>query len=194
MTLYGVALYLHILAAIGIVGGSCIGHYIHARMRRARTVEALTEWVTAAKMISKLMPVFALTLLLFGVYMTVAHWGWQQPWILVSLTLLIMISAAAPLLLDPNLRAVERAVTAGASLATIAELLADPVANIASGIFTVESFAIVSLMVMKPPLVPTLVIVILAAGIGAVVGRPKVSAKGVEATPVGADARTDAVR
>jgi|SRR5579884_1543820 len=172
MSLYGVVLFLHILAAVGIVGGSCAEHYVHARMRRARTVEALREWTVTARTISWLMPLFALTLLLCGIYMTFAHWSWQQPWILVSLVLLVAISAGAPLALGPTERTVGRAAAAGEPLPAIIGLLDAPLSSIAGSVFTAEALAIVLLMAAKPDLVPTLAIVVVAAAIGAVLGRP----------------------
>lgn len=194
MTLYGIALFLHILAAVGIVGGSCLEHYIQARMRRARSLETLNEWIGAAKTIGKLMPIFAVTLLIFGTYMTFAVWGWRQPWIIVSLILLVAIASSAPLVLDPNLRAVERAASNGEPLSAIATILAAPVPAIASSIFTAEAVGIVLLMATKPALVATLAIVILAAVIGAILGRsrahaPAVAADPATATPTGVRAR-----
>jgi hypothetical protein len=187
MTLYGIALYLHILAAVGIIGGSCLEQYIHTRMHRARTLDTLKEWLGAGRTISKLMPIFALSLLIFGTYMTFARWGWQQPWILTSLGLLIAISIASPLLLAPNMRAIGKAAFSGASLSDIAPLLADPVSNIAGGVFTVESLAIALLMVMKPSLMPTLIIVVVAAVIGVFVGWPKAQAHAAAPESVGVE-------
>lgn len=190
MTLYGIVLFLHILAAIGIVGGSCLEHYFHVRMRRARTMDALTEWLSAMKTISALMPIFAVILLVCGAYMTFAHWNWQQPWIVVSLALLIGISVLAPSVLAPNLRAVARAASSGASLSAVADLLEAPLPNIAGGVFTGEALAIVLLMATKPSnLVLTLAIVLIAAGVGAFAGRPRAraSAHVVEADSSGAE-------
>lgn len=194
MTLYGIALYLHILAAVGIVGGSCAGHYIHVRMHRAQSLDALREWLSAERTISKLMPIFALTLLVCGAYMTFAVWGWSQPWIIVSLALLVSISLASPLLLAPSLKKVGAAVARGESLSAIVLLLNDPVANYASGVFTAEALAIVLLMATKTTLPLTLGIVVVAAIIGAILGRPKAIATSAHATSVTSSAGAGRIR
>lgn len=170
MTPYDIALSLHILAAIGIVGGSCLELFFHARMRSARTHDILLEWLSAAGKLSKAMPIFSVVVLVCGVYMTFAHWDWQQPWIVVSLALLVVIGAAAPTVLEPRLRAVGKAAQNGAPLALTASLLRKPALTIPGHIFPAEAVAIVILMASKPALPVTVIVVVIAAAIGAIVG------------------------
>lgn len=172
MTLYGAVLFLHILAAMGIVGGSCVLHFFHARMLRARAREVLLEWAGAAKTVSKLMPIFSIVLLLCGIYLTLSRWNFEQPWILTSLVLLVCIGLASPLVVEPRMKRAVVAAVGGASLAEVKGLLSDPVYSFASSIFTIEAVGIVLLMASKPDLTLTLAIVVVAALVGAVLGRP----------------------
>src|SRR4030088_2875417 len=79
MTIYSIALFLHIVGALLLFV--------------LLTIEgiALRQGFTAARMNRTLGPISALTILFPGLYMTATQWGWKG-WIVVSLTAWILIA------------------------------------------------------------------------------------------------------
>lgn len=185
MTAYNIALFLHILGAIGIVGGSALEHVLHARQLRTRTNEQLGEALWLSELLGRLMPLFGLVILVAGLYMTFTTWGFGFAWIDLSLLLLVGIGAAAPLVLDPKIKAVRKLVTAGESIERSHAVLRSPAYVATLNSFTAEAIAIVALMTLKLDWVPALIVVVVAAAIGIAVAfvptrRPVAKAQSVE--------------
>lgn len=163
---YNIALFFHILGAVGIVGGSTLGHVLHARQMRARTNEQLGEVLGLSELLSKVMPISALLVLVAGLYMTITRWGFQYAWIDLSLLLLVGFGASAPLVFDPPIKAVRKLIAAGEPVARSHALLGARGYSTTANIFTGESIAIVALMTLKPDWLPALIILVVAALIG----------------------------
>lgn len=184
---YNIALFFHILGAVGIVGGSALEHVLYARQMRTRTNEQLGEALGLSEQLSKVMPISGLLVLVAGLYMTMSSWGFQFAWIDLSLLLLVGIGAAAPLVLDPKIKAVRKLVTAGAPIEQSHALLSSRGFVATANVFTAEAIAIVALMTLKPDWVPALIIVVAAALIG--IALAFVPSQRVEATAGAVEAR-----
>lgn len=170
MLAYNIALFVHILGAVGIVGGSTLEHVLRAREVRARTSEQLGEVLGLSELLSRAMPIFAVLVLAAGLYMTIARWGFQFAWLDVSLALLVGIGAAAPIVLDPAIKAARRDISAGEPVERARAILSARAYVTTGNVFTAEAIAIVALMTIKPDWVPSLVIVVAAALIGVALG------------------------
>lgn len=163
---YSIALFFHILGAVGIVGGSTLAHVLHARQMRAHTNEQLGEVLGLSELLGKVMPIFALLILVAGLYMTITRWGFQYAWIDLSVLLLLGIGASAPLAFDPPIKAVRKLVAAGEPVERSHALLGARGYITTANVFTGESIAVVALMTFKPDWLPALIIVVVAAIIG----------------------------
>lgn len=85
MTLYTLALFVHVLGALALGAANALLLVGLTRARRVSTVEELRLWSRLAEGTGRMFPLAALLLLVPGVYLVVAAWGWGTPWLDVSL-------------------------------------------------------------------------------------------------------------
>ncbi len=168
MTLHGTALWLHIVAAIALVGGSAWAHVAGTRLRRSRTVdEARAHAATVHGFVRASMPLAVVTLAAGGYLATVGRY-WTSPWLVTSLLLFAVIGALSGSQVDP---AVTRLVAA-LDEAPAGPLPSDVVDRIharglqLAAVFGGVDLAIVFLMSNKPGLLVS----VLAALAGITVG------------------------
>lgn len=101
MTLYGTALWLHIVAAILLVGGSAWAHVAATRLRTAGTVgEARAHAATVHAFVRASMPL-AVATLLAGAYLATVGSYWTTPWLVTSLVLFAVVGALSGSQVDP---------------------------------------------------------------------------------------------
>lgn len=103
MTLYGTALWIHVVAAIALVGGGFFSLVSHGLARRARTTEGLLSHVVFMHTFSKTSGPVAGLVLLAGVYLAFDGGWWGSGWPVVSLVLFAAGGAVAMLIDDPRL-------------------------------------------------------------------------------------------
>ena len=84
MTLYPVALFLHIVGALGLFTALALEWTSLRQLRRAATAEQAREWLGAVRLVRLVGPASLVVLLVPGLYMTATAWGWV-PWITVAL-------------------------------------------------------------------------------------------------------------
>ena len=92
MTLYGIAHYLHVLGAMGIVAALCLEWTLLLRLRTAETVEQASQWLGLASIQRVFGPASLAALLIGGLYMAATQWG-GTGWITVGLLALLLIAA-----------------------------------------------------------------------------------------------------
>lgn len=169
MTLHGTALWLHIVAAILLVGGSAWTHVATTRLRRARTVdEARAHAATVHAFVRASMPL-AVATLAAGIYLATVGSYWTSPWLVISLVLFAAVGAMSGSQVDPAITQL----VATLDDAPPGPLGADAVAQAhGRGLATIPAvfggidLAIVFLMSNKPGLLLSVV----AATLGVVVG------------------------
>lgn len=80
---YRIALFVHVVSAVLLLGGSVFAAYTRAAIREAETAGALRRWLAFARRSSRLNSLAAPALLLTGIYL-----GWdgdfRQPWFIVG--------------------------------------------------------------------------------------------------------------
>ncbi|HVD51226.1 MAG TPA: hypothetical protein VNB51_04235 [Candidatus Udaeobacter sp.] len=91
MTLYSIALFLHIVGALGIFAALALDWVGIANLRRARTVEQIREWVGVYRVVRGLGGASVAALLVFGLYMTAVTWG-PTGWIAIGFLSLLVIA------------------------------------------------------------------------------------------------------
>ena len=152
--------FIHICAAMGIFGEAAIEGASLFQLHHPGARQSAFDGFALARRVGSISFVL---LLLSGMFLTQTVWGWETPWIRVSmLSLLVMIAIGATV----NRRA-------------IARLQASPDAPGGDGVLT-RSFllraailiGIVFLMTVKPPLQESLIAMAAAAGAGWLAGVP----------------------
>lgn len=168
MTLHGTALWLHIVLAVLLVGGSAWTHVASVRLRRARTVdEARAHAATVHGFVKASMPL-AVGTLVAGAYPATVGSSWTSPWLVTSLALFVVVGALSGSQVDPAITELMTALDA----APAGPLTADLVDNLHSPRLTLAAMfggidlALVFLMTNKPGLLVS----VLAAGTGLAVG------------------------
>jgi len=91
MSLYSVALFLHITGALGLFAGLALDWTTLSALRRATTVDQVREWISVYPLLQRIGSASVGLLLVFGLYMTVTAWG-PTAWISLGFFSLIAIA------------------------------------------------------------------------------------------------------
>ncbi len=110
MRIYAIVLVAHITGAIALLVGLVLIIISLWRMPHAASALQLRKWAGLASKADKLLPVGAALILLSGLYMVVAVWGWEHGWVNVSLAALLLVSPLVPSIIAPRLAEIHRAV------------------------------------------------------------------------------------
>ena len=172
--LYSIALFVHIVGAIGYFFVFGVEYVCVVGLRRARTVQALSLWASASKTVARLVPVNALCILGAGIYMVVTTWGWQTGWAFVGLGAFFVEGFAAGSVQAPRVAALATAVSDlpldAALPAEVVERAKDHVLWQVTHATIAVAFGIVFLMVIKPGVLGALAALVVALLIGLAVG------------------------
>jgi uncharacterized membrane protein len=169
MTVYSVLVFVHVLAAISLVGSSLFGPLLGLAIRRTGTVSSLREWAGYLKRIGDVVgPAAALTLAT-GLYLGFSGEWWGQGWLEVSLVLFVLAGVGAIGVLDPMAKRLVAAADEAPDGPVPAELdrqRHDPRAAAVESMMLATDVAIVFLMTNKPGFTGSLlaVAVLWAAG------------------------------
>ncbi len=173
MTLYGFALFVHIVFAILLVGGSAYAHMTTALVPRARTVDGVRSHVAWLYAFVRASGPMAGVVLLAGLYLAFSGRWWGSGWPVVSLVLFALGGVAATAILDPKVSAISTRIDEtpdGPISDDIRVLLTDRVLTMVSWTLAGADLAIVYLMTNKPGWAGSLVVgavgLLLGAGVG----------------------------
>jgi uncharacterized membrane protein len=102
MDLYSVGLFVHIGAAIVLIGGSILAtSAIRAAVLRATTLPELRGWLAAGRPLAIIDPVASFTLLGSGLYLTQAGGWWGAGWVHIAIVLWLANTAVAVVVVRP---------------------------------------------------------------------------------------------
>ena len=146
MTLYSVALFLHIVGALVLFA--------------LLTIEgiALRQGFMAARLNRVLGPISAVTILIPGFYMVVVQWGWNG-WIVVGVASWVLIAVAG----------------AATGIGLLAGRLNIRTAALSWSARVGMALSVVFIMTVKPDLIPSLIVVVAGGVLGAAAGSAAVS-------------------
>jgi hypothetical protein len=167
--MYQIALFIHVLGVLCLMGGHTLIHASLEVMRRTREVERVRDWLALAAGLDRFMPFFTLAVLAPGIYMAWTAWGWTTPWIDVSLALFLAMAILGPVLLGRRFAALNtlvKATPSGTIEAPLVVQMRDRALWTIENTFTSLLLAILFLMTVKPNLVGTVIVV----SIGLIVG------------------------
>jgi hypothetical protein len=172
MTLYAIAVFVHVVGAIGIFVAMGIEWVTVAHVVRVESAEQAREWLGLLELIRRLSPVSMATLLVSGVYMMVVTWGGAS-WIIVGFVGLLLLPPLGMLTLLrlPNI-ARELGNQHGPLSPELRQRLHDPLFVASIQIRTAIALGIVFLMTTKPDFVGSVVAVAVAIVVGLAVSFP----------------------
>lgn len=173
MSLYTLALFLHIVGAIGTFIG--VGVWLVAaealwRTRRVEQVRTLTRLVQPSGVIAI---VSILLLGIAGFYMAFTAWGEQATWIIVATISFVLLAPFGAFVIDPRLRALARAAAAapdGPLPSAMAARTRDPLVGVGLCVYISVLLGIVFLMTNKPALEVSILAIVVATVLGLVAG------------------------
>jgi hypothetical protein len=179
MTLYNVALFLHILGAVAIGAADVLLLAGLLRARGAHTVAELRLWSGLAEGSGRMIAPAVVVLLVPAMYMVVTAWGWTTAWIDVALGALLILPLLGRIVLSPRLNALHTGALQapdGPVPAALRRRRTDPAMWAAVWISTAVYVGIIFLMTNKPDLGVSLATMAVALIVGAalpLVVRPR---------------------
>ncbi|MGZ6391116.1 MAG: DUF2269 family protein [Ktedonobacterales bacterium] len=154
MSLYTLALYIHVIGAICIFTGIGIWLFSAAVLRRALSVEQVRLIARPTVACGNLVVGALLILGAAGIYMALTAWDARRaPWIVVATVTFLLLGPIGAFVLDPRLRAIARIARSapdGPLPADLALRVRDPVLGAGLQIFIAMLAGIVFLMITKP--------------------------------------------
>jgi hypothetical protein len=173
MSYYPIALFVHIVGALGFFVALGVEWISLRQLRGATTVEQVREWMRVATRVRRLGMAAMLTLLVSGFYMmAIAQVG--GAWLIVAFWSLVLLAILAATLSFRRMAAIGRAVTVetGPLSPTLRQLLQHPLLWIAIQIRVAIALGIVFLMTVKPALSGALLTIGVAIVLGLVSALP----------------------
>src|SRR6266700_970344 len=106
MSLYTLALFLHVSGAIGVCVSLGTWLFGLAALRRARRVEQVRALVWLIVIVDPFMVASVLLIGLAGFYMALSTLGLQTSWIAVALVSFVLIAPIGPFILSTRMHAI----------------------------------------------------------------------------------------
>lgn len=175
MSLYPLALFVHVSGAIGAFISLGVWLFGLAALRRARRVEQVRALAWLIIMASPLMVGSVVLLGLAGFSMALGSWGLATPWIAVSLVNVVLIGPVGAFVLDPRMRAIvvlAREAPDGPLPAALIMRTHDPILATSAHTLTTLLLGIVFLMTTKPPLVFAILVMAIALVLALLLSLP----------------------
>jgi len=164
---YHLVLFLHILGAFGLIAALTFEVIGLRGLRQATQREDALMWLGLSRMVQRLVPASLGVIVLTGLYMTATSWG-GRGWILVALASLVALALIGGLLTGVRMARLGPAVgRAGSQLSNeLRSALRDPILLTSIRVRLALVIGIAFLMSVKPSLVISLMVIVLAAAIG----------------------------
>ena len=153
MSLYTVMKFVHIAAAIVLVGSYLLAPVLHGTIRGATDVRALRALARLQHRVITASGPAAALVLAAGVYMTFAGWSFTDGWIVVSIALFVTNGTLAMSVVDPHVKKLLAATdeaSDGPPNVTLIGIMHDTKVLRAMRVVVGIDLAIIFLMVNKP--------------------------------------------
>ena len=170
---YSIALFLHVVGALGFFVALGLEWTSLRQLRHAATAEQVREWMSVSIGVSRVGIASMLTILISGFYMMVTVWG-MVAWIAMSLGAIVLGIILTLTLTGPQMAAIGRALTTekGTVSPTLHHLLHNPLLWISIQTRVALALGIVLLKVVKPHLDGSLLIMGVVIVLGLVSALP----------------------
>lgn len=190
MHLYTLALFAHVCGAIGVFAGLSAWGFGVAALRGAQQVAQVRLLARLIKAAGNLVVGSIVLLGVAGFYMAVTVWGERATWIIVATVSFVLLAPFGLLILDPRMRAIDRLAQEAQdgplpeplAVRTRAPLLATGVS-----VYIACLVGIIFLMTNKPVVEQSVLAMVIAVVVGALVSLPvwRTSRKERAKRPVG---------
>jgi hypothetical protein len=169
MTTYTLALFVHIVGAIGTFIGVSVWLFAAMALRRAQSVgqvRALTSLIQPSGIVT------IVSILLLGVagfYMAITVWGERATWIIVATISFLLLAPFGAVVIDRRLRALAKAAATaldGPLPESLAARAQDPLVGIGLSVYIGVLLGIVFLMTTKPTLFDSIIVIAIATALG----------------------------
>ena len=164
---YSIALFLHIVSALGFFVTLGLEWTSLRHLRGATTTEQVREWMRVPAEMGRMGMISMLTLLAAGFYMMAIAWG-AVAWIIVTLGAIVVMMILAMVLTRRRMMAIGRTVGTerGPVSPALSQLLHDPMLTISLQTRVAIALGIVFLMTVKPGLGGSLLTIAVAIVLG----------------------------
>lgn len=173
MTDYTIALFLHIVGALGMFVALAFEWVAWAGLRRSGTVQEARGWLGLLGLVRRVGPASLGLILVAGLYMTATVVGWTA-WILVGLASFVVIAALGGISNGRSLPAIERALQTdtGPISDALRQSMSAPILAASVRVRTALALGIVFLMTTKPSAGGALTVIAVALVLGLVAALP----------------------
>jgi hypothetical protein len=178
MTLYALALFLHVAGALGLFIAIGLEWTSLPRLRRAASVEQARTWLGVLGSLGPIGGPSALALLVTGIYMMVTVWR-GAAWPGIGLIAMVLIAVLGGVLTGRRVGSIAQALPAeaGPLPPALAERVRDPVLVLSARLRAALALGVVFIMCTKPGMVGSLTAMGAALVIGLAAGLPAVQAR-----------------
>ena len=178
MTLYTIALFLHVTGALGLFVAIGLEWTSLPRLRRAASVEQARTWLGVLGTLGRIGGPSGLTLLVTGIYMAMTVWR-GAAWPGIGLLAMVLIAVLGGVLTGRRGGAIGRALPTepGPLPPAIAERVRDPVLVLSARLRAALALGVVFIMCTKPGLAGSLTAMGAALAFGIAAGLSAFSAR-----------------
>ncbi|MBX6351088.1 MAG: DUF2269 family protein [Clostridia bacterium] len=177
--MYALALFLHVVGVGLLFAADAVDYAVVMQMRRAGTNRDLAALLPVSRLVRPLHAASGALVLLPGLYMAWAAWGWTTGWIDVSTAAFAVTAVVGRAVLAPRFAAVERKLASagdgappeGALDPEVGAQARDPSLVLWVHVLGFWLFAFLYLMVLKPGWLGSLAALAVASAAGWAVGR-----------------------
>lgn len=169
MSLYTVALFVHVVGAIGTFIGVSAWLFAAVALRRVQQVGQVRALTSLIQPSGVLAVVSILLLGIAGFYMAITVWGERATWIIVATICFVLLAPFGVFVIDPRLRAVAKAAAAapdGPLSTSLAARARDPLVGIGMSVYIGVLLGIVFLMTTKPSTGVSILVMIVSTVVG----------------------------
>ena len=168
--LYSIALFLHVLGALGMFVGLGIEWTSLRNLPHATTSREARAWLGLFLVLRRLFPFSFFAILISGIYMMAVSWG-GDPWIVLGFLGMLALPAIAGIMTARRVRGIGPELGGSADLgASLRARLTDPVLLLSHRLRVGLAVGIVFLMTVKPGWIGSLAAILSFTGLGALAG------------------------
>jgi len=165
--LYEIVVFLHIVGALGLFAGVGLEQLGLARLRQARTVAQLREWVATLGGLRRIDGPSGLLLLITGGYMVTARWG-GHGWIGLALLGMMAMAFLSIGVTGRRVTAIKKSIPMadGPISTSLHQRIKDPVLRASAWVRAALAFGILFNMSVKPGSVGASIVMAVALAVG----------------------------
>ena len=185
MTPYPIAVFVHVVGALGLFAAMGLEWVLVARLRGVETAERARDWLGLLDVIRRLSPASLAVLLLAGIYLAATVWG-GVGWIVVAFVALLLLPPLG-MIAGFRLPAVRRELAnqSGPLSPGLRQQLDEPLFVASIQIRTAIALGIVFLMTTKPDAAGSAVAIAVAVVLGVGFSLPALNRARRRPSPVG---------